>query len=63
MLLLGIVWDSFPLADVWLKTMKFPSPLGRNYDLPHFTGNRNVVGSGRKKTNKKEGGLLTPSTH
>lgn len=54
MLPLGIVWDSFPLEDVWLTTMTFLSPLGRNYDLPHFTRNRNVVGSGRtKKTRRK----------
>lgn len=61
MLLLGIVWDSFPLEDVWLKTIKFLSPLGRNYDLPHFTGNRNVVGSGRKK--KQEGRWSAHSKH
>lgn len=53
MLHLRIVWDSFPLEDVWLKTIKFLSPLGRNYNLPHFTGNRNVVGNGREKQNKK----------
>lgn len=44
------------------KNHEVSCSLRRNYDLPHFTGNSNVVSSGRKKKKKKEGGLLTPST-